>query len=259
MIGAAGAAWMEAFEVIWMNEREARVGGVPMRYVDRDYHLHKTSADEIIVLKTKSYFDTYRALAGREPECVLELGVFEGGSAFAFAGLWPSAKIVGVDWGAANPWIGTHLRALGLEQRVRLHHGVSQDDEVALARIVAEDLGGRIDVVVDDASHLYEPSRRSFELLFPHLSPGGLYVIEDWAWAHRREREHDPYFVGRAALSNLVFELTMLAGSRTDLVESIEINRRFVALRRAATNAPLTAPMKLEETYFLRGKALDLI
>lgn len=250
---------MQGFEVIWLSDREARAGGVPMRFVDRDYHLHKTSADEIIVLKTKSYFEAYRALAGREPSNVLELGIFEGGSAFAFAGLWPSAKIVGVDLAPANPWIEKHLGALGLEQRIILHHGVAQDDEAALAAIVAEDLGGRLDVVVDDASHLYEPSRRSFELLFPYLSPGGLYVIEDWAWAHRREREHDAYFVGRAALSNLVFELTMLAGSRVDLVESIQITRRFVVLRRAATNTALAAPMKLEEAYFSRGKALGLI
>jgi hypothetical protein len=44
--------------------------------------------------------------------------------------------------------------------------------------------GGPLDLVVDDCSHLYEPTRASFNELFPRLRPGGAYVIEDWVWAH---------------------------------------------------------------------------
>lgn len=250
---------MKAFEVTWLSEREARVGDVPMRCIDRDYHLHKTSADEIIVLKTKSHFEAYRALAGSAPSSVLELGIFEGGSALAFAGLWPGAKIVGVDLAPAKPALQQHVRDFGLERRVIFHHGVGQDDVAALAGIVAAEFGGRLDVVVDDASHFYEPSRRSFELLFPYLNPGGLYIIEDWAWAHRKGWENDAYFAGKPALSNLVFELTMLAGSRSDLVESIHINWRYAVLRRSHARIELSAPMQLAENYFARGKALGLI
>ena len=35
------------------------------------------------------------------------------------------------------------------------------------------------DPVVHDASHTYEETRASFEFLFPLLSRGGIYVIED--------------------------------------------------------------------------------
>ena len=38
--------------------------------------------------------------------------------------------------------------------------------------------------MIDDASHLYEPSLASFETLFPLLRPGGTYIIEDWKWEH---------------------------------------------------------------------------
>lgn len=33
------------------------------------------------------------------------------------------------------------------------------------------------------ASHAYEETKASFEFLFPLLSPGGVYLIEDWSWA----------------------------------------------------------------------------
>ena len=53
-----------------------------------------------------------------------------------------------------------------------------------LRQIVEGELADELDLVVDDASHTYEETRASFEFLFPLLSPGGVYVIEDWSWAH---------------------------------------------------------------------------
>jgi hypothetical protein len=43
------------------------------------------------------------------------------------------------------------------------------------------------DLVIDDAAHVYGQTKRSFECLFPTLAPGGLYIIEDWAWEHWKE------------------------------------------------------------------------
>ena len=37
--------------------------------------------------------------------------------------------------------------------------------------------------MIDDASHMYEHTKVSFETLFPLLRPGGQYIIEDWSWA----------------------------------------------------------------------------
>lgn len=38
---------------------------------------------------------------------------------------------------------------------------------------------GNPDIVVDDCSHLREPTIKSFEILFPLLKSGGMYCIED--------------------------------------------------------------------------------
>ena len=53
----------------------------------------------------------------------------------------------------------------------------SQVDSKFLASVV-EEMGG-IDVVIDDGSHISQHVIKSFEILYPMLSPGGLYFIED--------------------------------------------------------------------------------
>ena len=65
-----------------------------------------------------------------------------------------------------------------------VHFATSQCDGEMLRQIVLSELADELDLVVDDASHTYEETKTSFELLFPLLSPGGIYVIEDWSWAH---------------------------------------------------------------------------
>jgi hypothetical protein len=53
----------------------------------------------------------------------------------------------------------------------------SQDDPIFLSSVVQG--WGPFDVIVDDASHESPRTITSFQLLWPHLKPGGLYFIED--------------------------------------------------------------------------------
>jgi hypothetical protein len=53
----------------------------------------------------------------------------------------------------------------------------SQADAAFLRSVVNEI--GRLDVVLDDGSHIASHQRASFRALFPLLSDGGLYIIED--------------------------------------------------------------------------------
>ena len=62
------------------------------------------------------------------------------------------------------------------ENRIRIFRG-SQDDPDLLRRIHREI--GRLDIIIDDGSHLNEHVIRTFEILFPLLEMGGIYVIED--------------------------------------------------------------------------------
>ncbi|MEW2354017.1 class I SAM-dependent methyltransferase [Spirillospora sp. NPDC029432] len=65
----------------------------------------------------------------------------------------------------------------GVEQpRIRTVRG-DQSDGAFLDSLAAGI--GPLDIVVDDGSHLSEHVIASFRALFPHVRPGGLYVVED--------------------------------------------------------------------------------
>jgi hypothetical protein len=89
-----------------------------------------------------------------------------------------------------------------------------------LEHIVRNELANELDLIVDDASHTYEQTKASFEILFPLLQPGGIYLIEDWSWTHMsRCQSPDAPFSKRDALSNLLFEQIMLMGSTSLISE----------------------------------------
>ena len=52
--------------------------------------------------------------------------------------------------------------------------------EADLKRVVAR--GERFDFIIDDGSHASFHQQLAFQTLFPHLEPGGLYIIEDLHW-----------------------------------------------------------------------------
>ena len=41
-----------------------------------------------------------------------------------------------------------------------------------------------LNLVHDNTSHFYEPAKSSLNVFLSLLRPGGVYLIEDWAWAH---------------------------------------------------------------------------
>jgi cephalosporin hydroxylase len=122
--------------------------------------------------KWAHYLDIYnRYLDGRRDTSafLLEIGVLEGGSLDMWRRyLGDKAKIVGID---INPACVERVDAPNI-----VHIG-SQADRSFLEGIVAEH--GRPDVILDDGSHVATHQRASFDILFPLLQMGGLYILED--------------------------------------------------------------------------------
>ena len=105
---------------------------------------------------------------------LLEIGVggyddpYSGGeSIFLWKSYFPFAKLFFID--IADK---THFS----KGRVKVFAG-SQDDADILQRVADE--AGKFDVIIDDGSHLNHHQIKSFEILFPSLRKGGVYVIED--------------------------------------------------------------------------------
>lgn len=90
-----------------------------------------------------------------------------GASLRMWKAYFPQARIAGLDL--------FDKRRLE-EERIRIFHG-SQDDPSVIAAIASE--LGPLDIVIDDGSHHNVHVRATFELLFPHLREGGIYVVED--------------------------------------------------------------------------------
>jgi hypothetical protein len=122
--------------------------------------------------KWSHYLDVYhRYLDGMRGTSIvmLEIGVLDGGSLDMWRRyLGADATIVGVD---INP------KCAGFVDAPNVVHIGSQADRGFLEGVVAEH--GRPDVILDDGSHIAHHQRASFEILFPLLKEGGLYMIED--------------------------------------------------------------------------------
>lgn len=104
-----------------------------------------------------------------QPLRILEIGVWKGGS----LQLWRSffgenAVIFGIDIDEASRNQGV------TDAEIRIG---SQADTAFLKSVVAE-MGG-LDIVIDDGSHVSKDVIHTLTTLFPLLSTGGSYIIED--------------------------------------------------------------------------------
>jgi len=101
-----------------------------------------------------------------------EVGVFNGESTKIFSRYFWNGRIVGIDH-VLKP---IDLRGF---DNVSLFEG-DQSEDAFMGGLADEHFPDGIDIVIDDASHIGGLSKRSFEILFPRLKSGGIYVIEDW-------------------------------------------------------------------------------
>jgi len=172
---------------------------------------------------------------------VIELGIFEGGSIALYEELFSPGRFVGVDIGTDRVKVLDHyLERRSATERVRLYYGTDQQDRQALKSIAHENFKDqRLDLVIDDASHLYEPAKASLNVLLPLLRPGGVYLIEDWAWAHWQQgfevfqpRGTTGYADQESPLTRLVFEAVMLAASRPEIISSVHVDAGRAFLTR---------------------------
>jgi len=225
-----------------------------------------SSADRFSLIKTPTMLDLYRSLRSEiEGGRVFEIGIAEGGSTAWMALELAPATLIAVDIATEHAnGLDELIDARDLGAVIRPHWGVDQSDRARLHEIVRAELDGELlDVVIDDASHLLEPSRASFDALFPFLCPGGRYVIEDWNWEHRNADMWSTYFNDPDApdhaerqahlaarledsanwltnvepLSKIAVELMLACASFGEVFADVSINEYWIDVRRGP--APL--------------------
>jgi predicted O-methyltransferase YrrM len=185
-----------------------------------------STAERFHIVKSLPFVEYFVEFARQfESRSILELGIAEGGSTALLALVTKPRKLVAIDLESVRvDALDEFAVRRGLTDTVKAYYAVDQSDASTLRSIVAEEFGEGIDWVLDDASHKLEPTRTSFETLFPYLKPGGVYTIEDWK-------------------SDIVFRDAVLAGLRNPSTpEMEEVARQFgeaIAAKKSAPDAPL--------------------
>ncbi len=112
---------------------------------------------------------------------LLEIGVASGASLRVWKAYAPLWRVHGID---DNDDCLQGFQADGLfigDQR----------DESFLRTVIREI--GKPDIVIDDGGHEASEQRASFQILFPLVAPGGLYVVEDThVWTQGGYMDSDP-------------------------------------------------------------------
>jgi len=137
---------------------------------------HKTGRG---IVKWEHYFEIYdshfKKFIGREIN-LLEIGVFSGGSLQMWKSYFGSkCRIFGVD-------IRQECKAYEDDQ-TRVFIGDQADSD--FWRRFREAVP-RVDIVIDDGSHVPEHQVAALEQLLPHVQPGGVYLCEDVHGLHNR-------------------------------------------------------------------------
>jgi hypothetical protein len=243
----------------WTTEESLKVGGITFNLLVEpgDFAVADSSSEAFVLVRNRQQVErVIQLIQALQPDRMVEVVSSKGGSSALLAALRPEARITALDISREHVVaLDQFIADKELDGRVHAHHGVDQCDVRRLAELVEGDHGkSPLDYVVDDASHFYRETRATFEVLFPRLRCGGVYVIEGWGWAHFPEPHWQAgggQFHDRPALTNLAVELMMILGTGSNLISDVRISHHAVeVVRGPADYAP---HIKLEEHYSNRG------
>lgn len=196
----------------------------------------KSTENRFILVKNAGCLDFYRNWDKKKPNTIMEVGMFEGGSLVMLDKIFKPRKMVGMDIREEpiQP-LETYARN---HSHIKTYYGSSQSDPVTL-KIARENFSETgIDLVLDDASHLHDHTKATFEMLFPMVTVGGHYIIEDWAWSFGKNYQgSNAVWSNQPAMANLIFHLVALAGS-TGLIRQVHVQRELVCITRGAGPVP---------------------
>jgi hypothetical protein len=126
---------------------------------------------KISIHKWENYFNIYeiyfKEFQSKSPR-FLEIGVQYGGSLMMWKKYFENAKIFGID-------INPDCKKLE-EKDIEIMIG-SQNDKLFLSNFAKSVIN--LDILIDDGGHTMEQQINTFEILFPIISNGGVYIVED--------------------------------------------------------------------------------
>jgi hypothetical protein len=120
-------------------------------------------------------------LAKRKPHRLLEIGIGYENLMAPFVPFYVHGASLKM-W--TTYWPEAHIFACDIREDTLINEGnirswvVDQGKEHDLNRLVAN-CGSKLDVIIDDGSHVFEHQKLTARMLLPWLMKGGVYFIED--------------------------------------------------------------------------------
>ena len=118
-----------------------------------------------------NYVDLYERFlqpVRHEAQRVLEIGVLDGDSMRMWEAFFSTARIYGID-----------IVDSSVHDTDRITTAIADQADRAQLGAFVEAHGSEFDVILDDGGHRMSQQQVSFGFLFPHVRPGGIYIIED--------------------------------------------------------------------------------
>nr|WP_285854311.1 class I SAM-dependent methyltransferase [Paenibacillus elgii] len=175
--------------------------------------------------------------------------MFSGGSIALWNEIFKPDTMVGIDLQPCqeNDYFSKYLLESNAADKIHRYWDTNQSDKKRIVEICTRHMGQGIDLVLDDASHLYEPTKRSFEALFPLLRPGGLYIIEDWNWAHTASFQKDTsVWRNETALTQLIFDVVEAVGS-SPLISNVHVFNGYAVIEKCLKQHEQLSEFSLEK------------
>ncbi|MEM9296793.1 MAG: class I SAM-dependent methyltransferase [Bacteroidota bacterium] len=137
-----------------------------------DLETYFNNNNKRLIAKWSNFFDVYEAHFSRfrgKKVCLLEIGVYQGGSLQMWKEYFGSdAEIHGLDINPASVMLE--------EPQIKIHIG-SQSNSDVLRKLEGEI--GPIDILIDDGGHMMSQQKITFDVMWPLLADGGVYLCED--------------------------------------------------------------------------------
>ncbi|WP_216600512.1 MULTISPECIES: class I SAM-dependent methyltransferase [unclassified Ruegeria] len=169
-----------------------------------------------------------------EVQNIVDIGVWQGGSVALLDSVFRPKKLLAIEYSTRElPHLDAYVEEQSRQENVRVYKGVNQADLSRFTELLDFEFGNeKIDLAIDDASHHYLETLLSFNLVFPRMSEGGVFVIEDWQWSTMEEYYESDYFKDKEGLANLVLQCVIACACRPDVVREVIVKNHSVLVVR---------------------------
>jgi hypothetical protein len=162
---------------------------------------------------TEIYADYFAPLRDKKIR-FLEIGIDNGNSVKLWENYFKNASLYFID---------ITLQNVKYASERSKYFVVDQENPRDLNKFIQE-TGGLFDVIIDDGGHTMNQQIVSFQCLFPHVKPGGLYIIEDLHTSYWKEfGGGDSQYTAIAFLKALIDEINFV-GYRTSHASHLHID-----------------------------------